>query len=36
LVVAALQGALAGVIRAALGRMTEHGYRRFSTEELER
>jgi hypothetical protein len=36
LVVAALQGAVAGVIRAALGRMTEHGYRRFSTEELER
>jgi Protein of unknown function (DUF4235) len=36
LVVAALQGAVSGLIRAALGRITEQGYRRFSVEELER
>ena len=31
LVVAALQGAVTGLIRAALARITEHGYRRFTT-----
>jgi hypothetical protein len=36
LIVAALQGAVGGLIRAVLGRITEHGYRRFSVEELER
>ncbi len=36
LVVAVLQGAMSGLIRAALGRMTEHGYRRFGAQELER
>ncbi|MDT7596326.1 MAG: hypothetical protein QOJ06_1872 [Pseudonocardiales bacterium] len=36
LVVAALQGAVSGLIRAALGRIAEQGYRRFSVEELER
>jgi hypothetical protein len=36
LVVAALQGAVTGLIRAAFGRVTAHSYRRFGRQELER
>ena len=36
LILATLQGAIAGLIRAVLGRITEHGYRRFSVEKSER
>ncbi len=36
LLAAVVQGAVTGLIKAVLSRMTEHGYRRFGVEELER
>ena len=35
LLVATLQGAVTGLIRAALARITEHGYRRFTANQEE-
>jgi hypothetical protein len=36
LLVAILQGAVAGLIKAVFSRITEHGYRRFSARQRER